>query len=249
MSIEKVQEHTYVHELDVEIAYLNENQTLKPSAYQALFAQLAENHLYSFGAGANVTLKHDLAWVLISISIEISKPIDKCMKLYANTWYSQRKGPYYRRELIFYNDKNDIMFKGSTFSILMNVKDRSVFRKKELPFSLTTPYPKYCVEASPHFRDEGDFDIVETRKVLNSFIDGYGHVNNRYYSNFAYDAFNEEEKNRLSKLKRMDIYFKSEMRLNDSFTIKKSADQNQIIIQGYNNTKDDISFDIVFKFA
>ena len=36
MSIEKVQEHTYVHELDVEIAYLNENQTLKPSAYQAL---------------------------------------------------------------------------------------------------------------------------------------------------------------------------------------------------------------------
>ena len=78
------------------------------------------------------------------------------MKLYANTWYSQRKGPYYRRELIFYNDKNDIMFKGSTFSILMNVKDRSVFRKKELPFSLTTPYPKYCVEASPHFRDEGD---------------------------------------------------------------------------------------------
>ncbi|NLY71583.1 MAG: hypothetical protein GX076_07940 [Clostridiales bacterium] len=248
MSIEKLEEHTYVHELEVEVAYLNENLVLKPSAYQALFAQLAENHLSFLGFGANETLKHDLAWVLISISIEVNKPITSCMKLYANTWYSQRKGPYYRRELIFYNDKKEVMFKGSTFSILMNVKDRSVYRKKELPFPLTTPYPNFCVEASPHFRDIIKFDAVETRKVLNSHIDSYGHVNNRYYGDFAYDAFNEEEKKRLSQLKRIDFYFKSEMRLNDCFVINKATDQNQIVIQGYKNTKGDVSFDIVFKF-
>ena len=45
MSIEKLEEHTYVHELEVEVAYLNENLVLKPSAYQALFAQLAEAHI------------------------------------------------------------------------------------------------------------------------------------------------------------------------------------------------------------
>lgn len=246
---EKEEECKLVHELDVEVAYLNENQIMKPSSYQALFAQLAEKHLAIYSSGANVTMKHGLAWALISMSIEVVHPIDNCMKLHAYTWYSQRKGPYFRRELVFCNDKGDIMFQGSTFSILLDISTRGVFRKKELPFSLTIPHAEFCVDATPHFRRNYEYKPIETRKVYNSYIDSLGHVNNRHYGDFAFDALTDEEKIHMKDLKRMDYYFISEMRNNDKFTISKAAYENQIFLQGYNNTKGDISFDIVFNFA
>ncbi|MGI6733268.1 MAG: acyl-ACP thioesterase domain-containing protein [Anaerovoracaceae bacterium] len=241
-------ETSYIHQLDVEVFYLNENRIMKPSAYQALFAQLAERHLDIFHAGASETMKHGLAWALISMSIEINRPIDSCIKLFGHTWYSQRRGPYFRRELVFRNEDGDIMFQGSTFSILLEVATRKVFRGKEAPFILTEPTGVFCTQADHHFRENVEFTPCSTREIYSSDIDLLGHVNNRRYGDFAYDALTEEERLRLRDMRRMELYFMSEMRREDNFTIFKRAEENRILLRGHNNTKEDTSFDIVFSF-
>lgn len=241
-------EASHIHHLDVEVFYLNENGIMKPSAYQALFAQLAEKHLDYYKSGAGETMKHGLAWALISMSIQVRQPIDTCMKLYAYTWYSQRRGPYFRRELVFCDESGNIMFQGSTFSVLLEVSTRKVFRQKELPFKLTEPNEVFCMEADHHFREKPEFTPCETRKIYSSDIDLLGHVNNRRYGDFAYDALTEEERLRLKNLKRLDLYFISEMRDKDDFTILKSVEENRILLRGHNNMKGDTAFDIVFQF-
>ena len=241
-------ETSYIHELDVEVFYFNEFGVMKPSAYQALFAKLAESHLDIFNAGADETLKYGLAWALISMSIEIKRPVDSCEKLNAHTWYSGRQGPFYRRELVFSNERGDTMFCGSTFSVLLDVKERKVFRKKELPFWLTEPDPLFCIDASHRFKESVPYMPHETRKVYGSDMDLLGHVNNRRYGDFAYDALTSDEQLRLKDVKRMDLYFVSEMRKDDSFTVLKSIEPDRILLRGHNNTKDDISFDIIFRF-
>ena len=145
-------EKAFVYEIEPEICDLNESNILKPYAYQRLFAQVAEQHLNRVNINIGTTLKGNLAWALVALSIEIIKPVEGCPKLYANTWYSQRKGPFFRRELLFKNEKGETMFHGSTFSILMDVEKRTIYRKKELPFSLTEPIPKYTIEASQPLR-------------------------------------------------------------------------------------------------
>jgi len=237
-----------VYELLATASYLNQHSQLKPYAYQVLFEQMAERHLFQLNLNVDETMQHGLAWALISMSVEVVTPIEKSMTLYGNTWFSEHRGPYFRRELLIKDADGQVMFKGSTHSVLLDIEKRSVFRKKVIPFPMHEPTPLFLLEASPGFKMDVDLGSVVERTVQPSQIDCLGHVNNCRYGEFAYDIFSEEEQKNLKDLKRMDIYFLSELRAGDHFTMRKANEGNQIFFQGYNNTKDDVSFNIVMGF-
>ncbi|TEB15468.1 Acyl-ACP thioesterase [Pelotomaculum sp. FP] len=242
-------EKDYLYEVETEPSVLNDYNILKPYAYQNLFAQIVEKHLRNINVNVNITRKYNLAWVLTSLSFELVKPVEGCIKMYANTWYSQRRGPFFRRELVFRNENGEVMFHGSTFSVLLDVEKRTIYRKKELPFLLGQPTGDFTIEASPTFKTNLEFCKVDERKVLNSHIDYLGHVNNCRYGEFAYDAFTDKERQNLAKLKRMDFNFTSELRKKDTFSILKAYDGNKVFVRGYNDIKDNTAFDIKFEFS
>lgn len=241
-------EKDYVYEIETEVSDLNEHNILKPYAYQKIFAKIAEQHLNRINLNVDTTMKSNLAWALVSLSFELVKPVEGCTKMFANTWHAHQKGPYFRRELVFKNENDEVMFQGSTFSILLDVEKRTICRNKELPFSLPEPIEDFTIEAGPTFKTKMEFIKVDERKVYNSYIDCLGHVNNCRYGEFAYDAFTDEEREKLIELKRMDIYFLSELRSKDTFSILKAYEDNRMIIRGYNDTKADIAFDIILRF-
>ena len=242
-------EKEFTYETYTDVQFLNENGLLKPHAYQTLFGSIADKHLSRIGLNVDTTMKYDLAWALISLSVEIEKNISGPIKLYANTWHSEKKGPFYRREYIFKNENGETIFKGSSYSILLDVKNRSIFRKKETPFQIGEPLNEFMLEnLSASFKEKHIYDKVCERIALNSYIDCLGHVNNCRYSEFAYDALSETEVKNLENLKRIDIYFLSELRKNDNFTVLKGYDNNKILVRGHNNNKNDISFDVIFTF-
>ncbi len=237
-----------VYELLATASYLNQHNQFKPYAYQALFEQMAERHLFYLDLNVDHTMRYGLAWALISMSVEVVTPIEKSMVLYGNTWYSRHKGPYFRRELLFKDGEGRIMFKGSTHSVLLDIEKRSVFRKKEPPFQMYEPTEIFLLDASPSFKIDAGLESVEERTVQASQIDCLGHVNNCRYCEFAYDIFTEAEQKKLKHLKRMDINFLSELRFEDQFIMKKAYGDDQLFFQGYNKTKDDVSFNIAMSF-
>jgi len=128
------------------------------------------------------------------------------------------------------------------------MEKRSVFRKKEVPFPRNEPTEKFLLDTAPSFKINAELESVSERSVQASHIDCLGHVNNIRYGEFAYDAFAPEEQEKLKDLKRMDINFLSELRAGDHFTMKKGCEGNKMFFQGYNKTKDDVSFNIVMSF-
>lgn len=242
------QEKDHVYELLSTASYLNQHCQLKPYAYQILFEQMAERHLTGIDLNVNTTMKHGLAWALIAMSIEVVNPIDRNMALYGNTWFSRHTGPYFRRELLFKDGEGRVMFQGSTHSVLLDMEKRTVFRKREVPFPMHEPTDIVLLNASPGFKMDADLKPVAERTVQASHIDCLGHVNNCRYGEFAYDVFTGEEQEKLKDLKRIDIHFLSELRAGDRFTMKKAREEDRLFIQGYNNTKDDVSFNIAFHF-
>ena len=237
------------YELLATASYLNQYNQLKPYAYQVLFEQMAERHLFNLNLNVDTTMKYGLAWALISMSLEIETPIEKSMILYANTWFSQHKGPYYRRELLFKDKDGNVMFKGSTHSVLLDIEKRSVSRKKEVPFPMHESTEIFLLDASPSFKFDTELEPVVERHAQASHIDCLGHVNNSRYGEYAYDAFSEAEQEKLKDLKRMDINFLSELRPGDEFTMKKGGEGERLYFQGYNKTKGDVSFNIAMKFS
>ncbi len=239
-------ERTY--ELVNELSDLNENNLLKPHGYQKLFVELGDRHLDKIDINVDTTMESNLAWAFISISIEIVKPIEGITRLIGKTWHSGRRGPFYRREYLFTDEKGEILIKGASFSVLLDMDKRTVYRKRETPFYISDPIEDHIIEAKPNNKINLDFTKIDERIAYNSYIDCLGHVNNTRYGEFAYDTFTDSEVDNLVKLKRMDIYFKSELRKNDSFSTYKANKENQIYIRGVNDSKDDSSFDIIFTF-
>jgi len=241
-------ENEFIYELLASSSFLNQHSQMKPYGYQILFEQMAERHLARLNINVDGTMEYGLAWALISMSVEVVNPIEKSMPLFGTTWHSEHRRPYFRRELQFMDAEGRVMFRGATHSVLLDLERRSVFRKKEVPFPIHKPTGVFLIEASPGFKMEADLAPVAERIAEASYIDCLGHVNNCRYGEFAYDVFTEEEQEKLNRLKRMDIHFLSELRAGDRFTMRKAADGDRIFIQGYNNTKGDVSFNIALYF-
>jgi acyl-ACP thioesterase len=241
-------ERECIYEVETEVADLNEQKLLKPYAYQKLFSQVVEKHLNEHNSNVETTMKNKLAWALASISFEMVKPIQGCIKMFASTWYSRRKGPYFRREIMFKDENEGVVFKGSSFSILLDIEKRTVYRRKETPFNLFEPVEVFTTEAKPTYKTTVEYNKVGTREVYNSYIDCIGHVNNSRYGEFAYDTFTDQERDNLLSLKRIEVYFLYELRNKDIFSILKTRADDHIMIRGYNETRNNIAFDMIFEF-
>jgi len=245
------QEMQHYYDVDVEVSLLNENGHLKPHAYQFLIADVAGRHLSRFHVNADDIIPLGLSWALISLHVDVIRPIRGCEHLQAQTWHSGTKGPYFRRELIFRDTDGQTVFQAVTFSILLDVKKRSILRPKildELSIRLPEPNPEKLFEAKATRKFQLDYTPSEIRKVYNSYLDPLGHVNNCRYGEFAYDTFTPEEKLRLDRLQRMEVYFESELRPQDAFTIGKAREGNSLFFRGHNNERDNTSFDVVMTF-
>ncbi len=241
-------EKDFIYEIEPDVSELNEYGYLKPYAYQNLFGTIAERHLNKINLNVDTTMKYGLAWVLISISLEIVKPVKGCIKLFAQTWHSQKKGPFYRRELVFKDEEGTLLFHGSTFSVLLDLETRTVFRKKETPFFVDDPINEFTIDANPSFKIDIPFIEIDKRKVYNSYIDCLGHVNNTRYGEFAYDALNSHEKENLHKMSRYEVFFLSELRDKDIFSVQRVNINNRIVIKGVNESNGETSFDVLIDF-
>ena len=235
--------------VETEVADLDGNGYLKPYAYQNLFARIAEMHLNLLHLNVDTTLTYNLAWALVSMSFELVRPVSGCMRLFATTWHSLRKGPYFRRELVFRDSNGSLVFHGSTFSVLLDVNTRSVYRRKELPFQVSPPHEVFTIDAEPIQRFAGDYVPLEKRKVRNSHIDALGHVNNIRYGEFAYDALSTEECAQLEHLRRMDVRFVSELRRDDAFVVEKAILDRQVGVRGVQAHGEGVFFEYVLTFG
>ena len=255
--MEYTQEIDRIYEIQLDPSELNGDLNLKPQSYQILYCKIAEIHLKSYNLGTDETMKYGVAWVLISLTIEIKTPIKGICTLYAKTWKSGLQGPYFRRDFVFEDEFGKIYFQGTSFSVLLNMETRKVCRDKKLPFfslgvsglNTTEGFPTWKHAYSKEL-DQSDIkmEICAKRKVENSFIDMLGHVNNIRYSEFVYDAMDETQIKALDKLSRLEIYFQSELRLGDTFTVSKSQIDGKLCFRGQNLNTKDTSFYTVMIF-
>ncbi|MDD2294665.1 MAG: thioesterase [Eubacteriales bacterium] len=253
MKLDHEQSNLYTIQLDPSL--LNPRGILKPQAYQSLYCELAEQHLTAHDAGSDKTLKYGVAWVLISLSVDVFKPAVAPGALQAKTWKSGRKGPYFMRDFIFSTKDGELCFRGTSYSVLLNLDTRKICRDKNIPFfSLTADEPPltlgqptwkhaYGQEAEPI---ADGLTLRTQRKVENSFLDLLGHVNNTRYAEFVYDAMTEEEVERLNGLSRMEVYFAAELRHGDTFFVSAVEKSDRLFFRGSKDGSGETSFDLVF---
>lgn len=243
-------EMSQIYPYDVTIDMLNENSIMKPYGYQAIMCDVAEMHLKYLHLNIDDLARYGMAWVLISSSFEIIQPICEPIRVLGHTWHSEQKRLSFRRDFSFTDEAGHPFFHAATFSVLMDTNTRKILRPVNLPFELGAPNKNLTMEASSKIHNRADMFPCDSRKIYPSHIDSIGHTNNCHYGEFVYDAFNQQELGNLINLYRMDLYFISELRLGDRFTVRRGTDRDgALIIDGINESTEKESFasKIIFK--
>lgn len=212
-------------------------------AYPKVLSILSYEHLKETDQGIGVLIKNKYAWAIISMKLTFSKPVKTLTSIFGNTWYSGQKGPYYRREFeVFFNDT---IIKGASYSILLDVNSRTVFRGKKLPFEMLKEVNTFMVDIKTNYRLTHNYHVLSEAVVLHSHIDALGHVNHLKYMEFIYDALNTDLVDKVYSFNTMELFFQKEMVLGDTFSINYFEDSEKMVFMVYNNSKDETSFTLV----
>lgn len=234
------------YKLEPLFEHFNESHDLKPFGYQHLINALANAHLKDTNQAAGVLLAEKYAWVLVSMSFEVLNNIKEIKTYIGKTWFTERKGPYYRREFMIEDEQGIIYLKGASHSVLLDLNLRSIYRQKKLPFDSFKETKDFLIDCEPRFKNQCDYKtITEEKKVLNSYIDPFGHVNNLRYTEFIYDVLTDDEIKNINDIKRFDLYFHNELTKDNQFIINKSIIHNKKIYEIFNITTNMKAFSIV----
>lgn len=219
------------HPIHIDISMYNSNGVFTPSAYQRMIMGMIEEHLDELDLGEKKLMeKHGISWVLLSTSIEFERKMNPGEKIMGVTWHAGGRIPSYRRDFVFETENGTIVAKGATISTLFDNGTRKIcLNKDKLSVVDLEPQEPILSSLERRMKVPSNIEMIECISVRPSMTDGVGHVNNTKYGDFVYDAMTRDERDNLSNLKRLDVWFNYELREGDKFEIYKARESDSTI--------------------
>ena len=222
---------TYPYE--VEVCVLNKDGFLTPTGYQRIIVNTTEKDLKRKGISVPEMMeKFNVTWILLSLSVEIYKPVKEGSVLNVTTWHTYKKGIMFRREVEMRNEQNEVVAVGATYSSLIDLNKRRICMDRTVYDQLNLPEGEELFTAQSKAVINGEFEFSEEIAVRPSWIDSFNHVNNFRYGELAFDNLPEEYYLKIANISRFEIFFTGELRLGESVKISRKKIENGIEIKG-----------------
>ena len=222
---------TYPYE--VEVCVLNKEGLLTPMGYQRAIITATEKELRRIGLSVpEMITRFNVTWILLSLSVEIYKPIKEGSVINISTWHTHKKGIIFRREFQITNEQNEVVAVACSFSSLIDLNKRRICMDRTVYDQLNLPEGEELFTAQSKAVINGEFEFSEEIAVRPSWIDSFNHVNNFRYGELAFDNLPEEYYLKIANISRFEIFFIGELRLGESVKISRKQIENGIEIKG-----------------
>ncbi len=222
---------TYPYE--VEVCVLNKEGLLTPMGYQRAIITATEKELRRIGLSVpEMITRFNVTWILLSLSVEIYKPVKEGSVININTWHTHKKGIIFRREFQITNEQNEVVAVACSFSSLIDLNKRRICMDRTVYDQLNLPEGEELFTAQSKAVINGEFEFSEEIAVRPSWIDSFNHVNNLRYGELAFDNLPEEYYLKIANISHFEIFFTGELRLGESVKISRKQIENGIEIKG-----------------
>ena len=222
---------TYPYE--VEVCVLNKEGLLTPMGYQRAIITATEKELRRIGLSVpEMITRFNVTWILLSLSVEIYKPIKEGSVINISTWHTHKKGIIFRREFQITNEQNEVVAVACSFSSLIDLNKRRICMDRTVYDQLNLPEGEELFTAQSKAVINGEFEFSEEIAVRPSWIDSFNHVNNFRYGELAFDNLPEEYYLKIANISRFEIFFTGELRLGESVKISRKQIEKGIEIKG-----------------
>lgn len=212
--------HEDIFKLSANDFYQNGN--IKLNAVLNLFQTVASDHAEKIGLGFKPMLEKDIIWVLIKIRLDIvgEIPFSSTVKVVTYPHPKGRLG--YVRDYLIYNEKDELVVKGSSLWCLVSFSSRKLLRP-------TIDYEGQFVDNKVYLDDFARLTPVMAQNheyvchILQTHIDRNNHTNNIKYADFIIDGLTK-----IPNVKSFSIQFNNETTLGDEIKIGYEFKDNVI---------------------
>jgi acyl-ACP thioesterase len=177
-------------------------------------------HTLSFGA-EDLIAANGVTWVLTRMQLEPLAKATVGAILTVHTWHSFSDKLFSRREFYMENEKKEIVLKGTTWWVLIDMNTRRLARTPESLLAMNPAAPNHVLtEHNPKTPNFTGMTPVTTLPIIvrDEDIDSNAHVNNTHFIAWALESAPKEIAEKLT-LKELVITFKNECFSKDKLTL------------------------------
>ena len=178
----------------------DKNRRILPSSVLDFFQDVAGAHAKALNCGYDALINQSLVWVLTRVRYALVSDAPMFSKIKVKTWPLPPTRFSYTREYEIVDENGNMLFKGSSEWVLMDINERRLATGKNV-YNLTEFCEKHVFEDRAVKIKSFETDSVPVT-VYPRFtdIDMNGHVNNTKYLNFVIDAIEPKENEKISAL-------------------------------------------------
>lgn len=243
-------ERSFFYDFSTDTSMRSPTGALHPASYLRLIEGASEEHLDKIALDVPRLVKnYGVTWVMLSLTVQIRKPIAPNASLRLQTWATHRKGAIYRRELRIFDESGAPVADAASFSALLDLKTRRICMDRSVMAQIDLPDGEELLQADSRAAlDLSGFSPVESRAVRPSWLDAIGHMNNSRYAELAYDALTDAQRQALPQLQRMELYYMAELKGEDRVQIFRREDGADVLVAGVRQADQKPSFLVKFCF-
>lgn len=224
----------YTDEYEI-VSYMADRQTLAlPSSVLKFFQEIANAHSDEFGFGFENLSKKNATFLLVNVSMDITRTPILHEKIKVTTWSAGRKGIRYIRRTVIEDEKGEIISSAESVWVLVDtLSHRIITKADEIGFDLPE-----CDEVCGDLRcgkivHPDDMTLQGKRRIRYTDIDYNGHLNNCKYADFVMDFMPVDVIGK--RVSALDIYFHSEAMEGDKIEIYTGENDGFVYFHGVNN--------------
>jgi len=181
--------HTFSFRLTAEDFDVQGN--LIPRQVLNIFQKAADSHAILLGVDHDVVVTHHLLWVVTQTRYQVISLPKPDETLTITTWPTPPNRLGSKREYLIQNENNEILIKGSSNWVLMDMESRRLASFADIFPENSFVDESVFSEKAPRLRNFETDNQPYTLCPDESTIDVNGHVNNTFYADFALSALGD----------------------------------------------------------
>lgn len=207
--------------------------TIKPSALQRYFQQIALEDIASQGATYNALRELSMVFVITKLRIDFLQTLRSGDSIVLRTFPYKTEGVTFFRAFEIYKNGSLAVLADSRW-VLINYQKRTILRPSDLPFPLAQSVPSAELPPIPRRIIQKTAEHTATRTVCLTEVDENKHLNNCVYADYILDHAPIDICNH--KIKAMCILFEHEAYLGDLLEIRYEKTDDGFSAVAYDQT-------------
>lgn len=193
-----------------------------------LFQKAADSHALLLGVDHDAVVKQRLLWVVTQTRYQVLLKPKPDESISITTWPTPPNRLGSKREYLMQNENNEILIKGSSNWVLMDIESRHLATFADIFPENSFVDESVFTEKSRRLRDFETDSKPYTVCPDDTTIDVNGHVNNTFYADFALAALGDFKGN----IHTFQIDYLHEVLCHEPLTLYHKISENTALVKG-----------------